>query len=335
MSRSEPPEWHTPGDIEASLRAAFRVSDLSVDEIAGVLETHELDVPRERIKMMIKTTREQFSTDAAVTLSSTATIDEPRPTEARTIDPVDLEYLSPRDAAYVIGAMLSRYEGTFSTPEGVDELSVDLFWNRSHTTVAFGLELRPDGVSVDAPAVQSIVSGETTPVSGRSPSTIGIVSNGTFSDEARTLATEHDIQCFGAEYLEQWCEETRLTDEVIGKLLDEGDRSIEEINELLDELPPLPAPVQKRDPLTQIQGAEWTTSTLNYEEMVEHGSSGDGSASAAEDDNALGTSSATGLTEEDSPTTGQHGVLYADPDEDGDFGAFDRFEAALDEDSEE
>jgi len=332
MSHSEPPSWHTPGDIEASLRAAFRVSDLTVDEIAETLEAHEIDASRDRIEMMIQTTREQFSTDTDATQSSTATLDEPRPTEARVIDPTDLEYLGPRDAASVVGAMLSRYEGTFSTPEAVDDLSVDLFWNRSHTTVAFGLELRPDGVSVDASAVRSIASGETTPVSGRSPSDIGIVSNGVFTDDARALATEHDILCFGAESLERWCKETRLTNEVIGELLDEGDRGTEEINELLDELPPLPAPVRARDPLTRIQNGDWTTSSLDYEKTANHSDSEDGRTSADTGENTLGASS-TGGTDDESTTTGQHGVLYADPDEDGDLEAFDRFEAALDEDA--
>jgi hypothetical protein len=135
-----------------------------------------------------------------------------------------------------------------------------------------------------------------------------------FTDEARTLATEHDVRCFGAKYLERWCEETRLTHEVIGKLLDEGDQSIEEIDELLDELPSLPAPVRERDPLARIQETDWTTSKLEYEETANQDGLGD---------------------DEESPDTGQHGVLYADPDEDGDFGAFDRFEAALDEGSQE
>ena len=334
MSHSEPPSWHTPGNIEASLRAAFRISDLSVGEIAEVLEAHELDASRDRIEMMVNTTREQFSTDADATQSSTTTLDEPRPTEVRAIGPTDLEYLGARDAASVIGAMLSRYEGTFSTPEAVDDLSADLFWNRSHTTIAFGLELRPNGASVDTSAVQSIVSGETTPVSGRSPSKIGIVSNGAFTDDARTLATEHNILCFGAEFLERWCEETRLTNEVIGELLDEGDRSAEEINELLEELPPLPAPIRARDPLTRIQNGDWTTSSLDYEKTAKHSNSENEGASAATGENTLGSSS-TGGTDDGSTTTGQHGVLYADPDEDGDFGAFDRLEAALDEDDQE
>ncbi len=335
MSRSGTPKWYTSGDIEASLQAAFQTSGLSVDEIAGVLATHELDASRDRIEKMIKTTREQFSANAAATQPSTATLDEPRPTEPRAIAPTDIEYLGPRDAAYVIGAMLSRYEGTFSTPEAVDELSVDLFWNRTHTTVAFGIELRPDSEPVDTPAVQSIVTGETTPVSGRSPSTIGIISNGTFTNEAQAIATEHDIRCFEAEYLERWCEETRLTDGVIGKLLDEGDQSIEEIGELLDELPSLPAPVRERDPLTRIQETDWTTSTIEYEKTAGQDGSGDSEKSGVDDDDSIDTPSTTGPTDDESPDTGQHGVLYADPDEDGDFGAFDRFETALDEGSQE
>lgn len=335
MSQSRTPPWHTPGDIEESLRAAFRISDLSVKEIAEVLETHEFEVPRNRVETMVETTREQFSTEAAATLSSTATLEELRPTEVRVIDPTDLEYLGARDAAYVIGAMLSRYEGTFRIPEAVDELSVDLFWNRSHTTVAFGIELRPDGAPVDASAVRSIATGETTPVSGRSPSTIGIISNGTFTDEAQILATEHNIRCFGMNSLNRWCKETRLTDGVIGKLLDEGDKSIEEINELLDESLSLPDPFRERDPLQLVQEADWTTSTLDYEEIAEQDGSEDGGASAARDGDMIGTPSTTGQAGDEYPNTGQHGVLYADPDEDGDFEAFDRFEAALNEDSQE
>lgn len=327
MSQDHAPPWYDPGDIEQSLRGAFQEYDVSVEEVVDVLAEHELDAPRDRLLTMVKTTREQL-TNSRESALTTPSLDDTRANQARFIDLPDLEYLGARDVASLIGTMLSRFDGSFRVPEVIDEQAANLLWTRSDTTIGIWIEWRPAGTPVDTPAVQSIVSIGTQSVSDGDCSEIAIVSNVGFTDEARRIASEHDMYCCGPECLRRWCREAQLTDAVAGEIVDGESTASEECDEILDQLPPLPASIPAQDPLQPVAETEWTTSTLD--KKIE-------STDTMSEDDKIDTtpSSQSGMSEPHAPSeSGQRGVLYADPDEDGDFDAFDRFtESLADEDN--
>lgn len=310
MSRSDRPRWYHPGDVPATVRDADRAARVSTQNVVDVLASEELDAPRDRIHAMVETARERISeTDP----TPTHDLETPRPLQSRFVDASDVAYLGPRDFATVLGLVLSRYEGTFRTPEDVDDVAVDLLWNRQHVTVGFRTVSRPPEAPVDRDDVVAVVDGDTTPATGRSPSTLGIVSNAGFTEIARDYAEKRDVRLFGTNYLTRWFRDARLTYDVFGALL-EGEHSADEIDELVDTLPPLPDTVREEDPLGEQPEVAWSG-----------------------DDNGqpLQTNVERPIPVVDPhPNAGEKGALYANPDDDGDYGVFDRLLHELHEDNE-
>lgn len=304
---SHTPDWYTEGDIAASLTAANQ-SDLSVTEIVDVLAEQEIDADRERIRAVVEqglesvTAKEQTAADD--TLDS---VDSPRELTTRFADPDDIEYLSSREFARVLGVVLTQYEGSYRVPAVVDDLDVDLFWNRAQITVAFRTVPRANGAPVDEELVDSVARGDTTPQTGRSPSRVAIVSNGGFTDDARALATANEIELFESAHLRQWFTDAKLPQEVFGAILEEGEQQESDLDEQIKELPPLPTSVANRDPLEDVTRPPWTpddsTQTVNQRPTVKQRIP----------------------VHETQPEPGTQGELYADPSDDGDFGAFDRY----------
>jgi hypothetical protein len=313
VSRSSTPHWHEPGDVVRTIRTAQRKRGVDTDRVVEVLANHELDAPRARIEKLVEATPTDLGSDG----TDVEELAEPRADRARFVDSKDVEYLSTDEFATVLGAALSRYRGQFRTPEEVDELDVDLFWNRQHTTVALRTVPRDPGEHVEEDVVQHVVRGNTSNPSGRTPSTVGVVTNTGFTDAAAIRAEEGDLELFGAEALAQWLRDARLTPEVVGELLDEGERSDAEFEALLEELPPLPEPVADRDPLSGVDSGTGLHSSIDTADRNERGA-------GARD---------RSVPVVDTPSTpGQRGELYADPEEDGDFGAFDDYMDELDAD---
>jgi len=328
MSQLRDQSWYEPGDIQQSLQAAFQQDSVTTDDIVDVLGEHELDASPDRILEMIETTRQQFTNTSNDSLLPTPSLDGIRENQARFITLDDLEYLGSRDVAYVVGIMLSRFEGSFRVPELVDKKAADLLWTRSDTTVGLWLEWRPNRTPVDKADIQSVVNDTTQSASDEEFSEIAIVSNAGFADQARKLASEHDIACCGPECLRRWCQETKITNTVVGEILDGENKNNEEIKEILNQLPPLPASIPVQDPLKPVTKTEWTTSTLG-----ERVTSGGGTSEKDQTESA--PPSQSGVSEpQPASEPGQKGVLYADSDDDGDFDAFDRFVNALAEEDD-
>lgn len=311
MSRGDAPEWYHPGDMVTTIQAADEYELTTSEPIVDVLADRELDAPRDRIEEMVTSAREHLSTRQD---GKQPDSEDPRPMEPRYVDAADASYLGERSFATLLGIVLSRYEGSFSSPEPVDDLAVDLFWNRQHTTVAFRTVGRESSPSVQSGDVRDVIDGDTAPASGRSPSCLGIVSRGGFTPGARKLAEEHDVRLIGRDHLARWFADAKLTPEVLGTIAEREDVGREELLDLVSTLPDMPTPVREKDPL-DLPAVE-TLSITTAE------------SSQAEPDPAPAQESDV----PHSATAGEKGTLYADPDEDGDSGTFDRIVDELEDD---
>lgn len=327
MSQLDHPPWYEPGDIEQSLRSAFQRSNTTTDDIINVLAEHELNASSDQILPMIETAREQLTEQAEVPTLSTPSPDEPREYQTRFLDLTDLEYLGPQDAAYCIGAMLARLDGNFRVPEAVDNEAADIVWIRSGTTVGLWLEWRPDGRPVERSEIQSVADDSGQAGLDYDVSETAIVSNAGFTDGARESTSEHDIYFCGPDHLSRWCRAAQLPNAVAGEILRGDNKQSGEIDTILEQLPPLPSSIPAHDPLQPVEKTEWETSTLDREMQTAATEAGTTETETPTQDDRTGPEAAS--------DSGQQGVLYADPAEDGDFGAFARFTDGLadDEDS--
>lgn len=338
MSQQQQPQWYQPGSIVESIQRADKYDAITTELIVDVLATNELDVPRERILSLVEAVRTQLKEDAETTEPAVET-DTLRDSSARIVSAADMAYLSAHDFARILGATLTRYEGTFRTPQTVDDCDVDLFWNRQHTTVAIKTAPTQPETTRGEDVVHTVVEGNTTPATGRSASTIVIVSNTSFTDAAHDLAATHEITLIDQLTLDQWFTDIQLTHEALGTILEYHDLTNEEYDDILDRLPPLPSTVQDIDPLErQPTTIEAPATTLDRDYTAETTSTtsdpdtaGDNHSSETDStpDDDVGSALNTAPDER-----GEHGVLYADPSEDGDADAFDRFTEELTEDSE-
>jgi hypothetical protein len=314
MSRHELPSWYEPDDVSESMQNVADNSDVYLEEVVDIFQYHEFDAPRDRIRELVETARDRISDLGSDSEAQTEVTDEPRSLEPRFVDVTDVGYLDAQDFALVLGVVLSRYEGSFTIPEVEGDVAVDLLWNRQHTTVALRTISRPPEMPVEEADVQSVVRGDTDPGTGRSLSRLGIVSNAGFTNDARDLATANDIELFGEDHLERWLADTMLTHETLGALLESEDSDTSEFEDVLADLQTIPETVRERDPLNDVTSTEWSTTD-------------DGSPTVSGVKQRMPVA-------EDPPSPGTHGELYADPSEDGDFGAFDRFVNELQEDAE-
>lgn len=314
MSRHELPSWYEPDDVSESMQNVADNSDVYLEEVVDILQYHEFDAPRDRIRELVETARDQISDLHSDSEAQSEVTGEPRSLEPRFVDVTDVGYLDTQDFALVLGVVLSRYEGSFTVPEVGGDVAVDLLWNRQHTTVALRTISRPPEMPVEEADVQFVVRGDTDPDTSRSPSRLGIVSNAGFTNDARDLATANDIELFGEDHLERWLADTMLTHETLGALLESEDSDTSEFEDVLADLQTIPGIVRERDPIGDVTPPGWSI-------------------------NGGGDTTVSGVKQrmpvaEDPPSLGTHGELYADPSEDGDFGAFDRFVHELQEDTE-
>mgnify|MGYP000412781463 CR=1 FL=1 len=314
MSKHELPNWYEPGDVPKSMENVARDSDVYLEEVVDLFQSHEFDAPRDRIRDLVEAARERISASEADSGTEVEAADEPRSLHPRFVDVTDVGYLDARNFALVLGVILSRYEGSFTIPEIEEDVEVDLLWNRQHTTVAFRTISRPPEMPVEEADVQSVVRGDTDPDTGRSPSRLGIVSNAGFTNDARELATANDIGLFGDDHLERWLADTMLAHETLGALLESEDGDSSEFEDVVADLQAIPERVRERDPLDDVTSTGWSAT-------------GDGEPIVSGVKQRMPVA-------EDPPSPGTHGELYADPSEDGDFGAFDRFVNELQEDTE-
>jgi hypothetical protein len=191
------------------------------------------------------------------------------------------------------------------------DAAVDVIWNRQNTSIAFHTIAAPDDDPVDEDDVRAVVDSNSEPETGRSPSIVGIATTASFTESAVGLAEANDVELFGEPHIDTWFRHAGLSRRVAGPLLEENELTVEEIEDLLADLPPIPESAQLMDPLGDFQ-SESTSVTVTSKDVVPDVDTG------------------IPVTDEPSPQ-GKKGELYADPGEDGDFGAFDRFVEGLDE----
>ncbi|GGN25654.1 MULTISPECIES: hypothetical protein [Halobacteriaceae] len=311
MSRTKSrPDWYEPGDVPTSIRNATRDATIAAEVVTDVLAEHEFDAPWSRVLDIVKTTRANLP-ESTSEFARRSELSTARPPPVRFVDIDDISHLSPTDCAVVLGTALSRYEGMFRTADDVDNLVIDLIWDKQHTSVSLALFPRVKDAPVTETHVEQVVQGDTAPPTGRSPSIVGIVSNAGFSEDAQSTAAESDIELFGQHAISRWLSDAQLPVSSLETLL-ENDRSPEEIEEFVSTLPDLPQSIREQDPIEDI-AAKTDVQTISVTE-----------AKATER-----------IPVRDQPSSaGQYGTLYADAGEDGDFGAFERFEERIGGDEE-
>lgn len=329
MTQQQIPQWYRPEDIAASVRHAINHTEISTDQIVDVLVTNEVDASRGRVEALVEAARNQVSTQSNAESPPHPNEEEvePRPLKPRVVASEDFAYLGPTDFARVLGGVLTRYEGGFKLPEQVDECSVDLFWHRQRTTVALRTVPRISGTAVDKPVVQAVAAGDTDPTSGRPASTVAVVTNTEFTDAAHDTAAANDVLLFEHPVLEQWLRDIRLTHDVLGSLLEHHDLTDKEYDTILDDLPALPPHLQEANPLNRSPTAIGQAPSSADRKPIPD-------SNIEPDTETLSDSISGELLDESPQEAGEQGVLYADPDEDGDAEAFDRLAAKLTEDTE-
>jgi len=331
MTQQQTPPWYQPGDIAESVRRATVRDEVSTTDIVDGLAIHEIDAPRNRIRALVESAHDQLTTtpgDEHTPNPDLADAD-PRPQTPRVIAAEDLAYLAPRDFARVLGAVLSQYEGGFGLPEEVDGSAVNLFWHRQHTTVAVRTVTRPPDTTIDASIIKAVAEGDTNPASGRPASTVAIVSNAQFTSDAHMVAAANDIKLFEQPTLERWLREVRLTHDVLGDLVEHQNLTDEDYNRIFKYLPALQSRLQDQDPLTRSPPTIDQPPAEIERDPIPDTDTDQGSDEDTPQDGASGE-----LLGDAPSNPGEQGVLYADPDADGDAEAFDRFAAELTEDSE-
>mgnify|MGYP007008814574 CR=1 FL=1 len=313
MSDNEGPTWYTPGDVPGSIEAATIDSSVYVEHIVDVLQAHELDAPRSRIRTLVTSARDRISERNSTPTDSSDPLEEPRAVRSRIFDVEDATYLGERNLATILGVALSRYAGSFSLVDPQADSVLDLLWNKQHTTVGFHVVTRPEQEPLTADHVTALHEGNIATGSGRSPAQLAVISPATATERARSVAEDHEIMVVDADVLRRWFNEVRLTPALVGQILEAETVAYNELEHLISELDPLPEIVASRDPLD-----------------VSHSSppiaTGDTSAITTSIDQAL-------PVEDETPPPGTQGKLYANPSDDGDFGAFDRFVDNLEEDT--
>lgn len=312
MTDQTGPSWYTPGDIPASIEATTTDSDVYLEHIIDVLQAHEIDAPRSRIRTLVESTRERITERNATRSERGDTLAEPRSVQTRVFDVTDATYLGHRDLATILGIALSRYSGSFSVADPDADSVIDLLWNKQHTTVGFHVVPRPTREPLAVEHVNSLIEGNTNTGSGRSLSQLAVVGPAKITATARSLAADHDITVVDADLLRRWFQDVQLSPELVGRVLETDSAAYNELEHLIAELEPMPDVIANRDPLDvsrQLSSIEADT-TADVTGHIKQGMP----------------------IRDEMPQPGKQGTLYADPSDDGDFGAFDRFASNLEED---
>lgn len=308
-STREAPHWYRHGDVPATVREAREVG---ADEthLVDVLAEYEFDAEPARVRELV---RELEPYDGEVP-ESVATVSDgdhgSAPTRRLAVS--DVEYFDRREFARVLGAVLTRYEGTFSVPSPDADLAVDLFWNRQYGTVGLRTEPRGTSTTVGDEPVHSLADGATDPLVGRSPTELVVVSNRSFDPVAATTATEADdsIRLVGPETLRRWFTDAKLSREVVGELVDAAGLTDEQFSDLVADIGRVPKSRCPEDPLSV--GGEPT--------RTDEVSTGDGdSADEASDSDEMERQGSAGAetTERDAEASATVDRRQTDPDADG------------------
>ena len=332
MRVPDTPGWYVEDDVAASVKKA-RKSDTPISSIIWGLESaFSDDTPKERIKRIVESIPDEDTKtgNTDLPLSQPPTTDaQPREQPARIISIQDLSYLSPREAARVIGLTLEQFDGNTVRPPANESTACDLYWRRQKSTV--GIRIIPSvGDTVAEDDILPLNEEKTSIDSVQSPSQLAVVTNGKFSDKAKKTADQNNIQRYDGGHVEAWFRRAKIPPGALGAVLEHGENHQGPLDELVD-ISGI-ADAISLDPFESSRVIdEGDLSTSSDLGSPKQGSSNSGSSSG-------GTPQQTGgseqLSQPDSPSTsGETGTLYADPSEDGDYGAFDRFVDGIGSDS--
>ena len=318
--------WYDPDDIRATV-ADGKKNNIGISRIAGYFAEREFDdIPSSRVQRIVESIP-AAEDNSATTIDLTqpeATDAEPRDAVTKQLAVNDLEYVSNREAARLLGLALEQFDGNTVRPPGATQVETDLVWHRQHMTVALRIVPTPSG-TVDTSHVTALLDGTVVPDDVRSPSKLAIVTNRAFTDEALDLADEHDIHCFDAGHVEEWLRRARIPMGAVGTVLEDGESHDGPLTDLV-ELPPIPEPRKSADPLEINRAVGIEALTTPVEESNPPSTEGPTGGKQGQEGTGPGRSKARDdpLGGAQSPS-GETGKLYADPDEDGDFDAFGRF----------
>lgn len=287
------------------------------------------------------------------------TTDAPREGVDRFIGVDDVAYLTDRELARILSVGLERFGGSTSIQSDTEGVTVDLIWNRSHTSAALRTITRDDGRRVGANALREIADGATAPDGGRSPSIVAIVTNSRFTGSAQDIADDQGYTLVSETTLSLWLSRFQLPPAVFGVILEEGELAETDLESLVDDLEPLPRPIREQDPfdLADVDPPESAGSTtakaassgaVAGQPGASSGQSGQitwqsskgvsptpaqspatpsGASQPSPGDSATSAdeeaTSASGQSFDDAAEPGQFGTLYADADADGDYGVLD------------
>jgi hypothetical protein len=314
--------WYDPESVRATI-ANGRANGIDREHIVEQLSLREFKgVPLTRVERIVD--RTPISDGASVNASD---LSQPEQTDAKPRDTLtnqlgvrDLEYLSNREAARLVGVALELFDGNTVRLSEATQGESDLVWHRQHMSVALRVVSTPSG-AVGATHIEALVNGTTVPEDVRTPSELAIVTNRTFTEAALDAATEHDVHCFDAGHVEEWFRRARIPMTAVGILLEDGESHDGPLTDLVD-IPPIPAPRTTVDPLAIDRAFDVDSFTTEPPPAPDTPTPGDG----GDDGPGLGRSTGRdGLLGSAPSTPGQTGTLYADPNDDGDFSAFDRF----------
>lgn len=318
--------WYDPQSIRQTVQNG-KENNIETDRIAVYLAEQEFDdVPLSRVKKIVD--EMPTASDSAETgpdLSQSPSTDtKPREQLTKQLAVTDLEYLSNREAARLVGLALEQFDGNTVRPPGATQGETDVVWHRQHMTVGLRVVPIPSG-EVGSTHIDALLEGTVVPPDTRSPSELAIVTNRPYTDEATEYAAEHDMHLFDAGHVEEWFRRARIPMDAVGTVLEDGENHDGPLTDLV-EIPPIPGPRKTVDPLEINRAfdidsltvpAEEDTKPSEYEqpETNQGQQETEGARSTVRDDPFGGTQSPPGET----------GTLYADPGEDGDSEAFDRF----------
>ena len=289
--------------------------DITVEGAVDELREAEFgaEAPEDRLRRIVKaaTDRENGADDDTVPLSQPPSTDrQPRERPRRYTNIRDIAYLSNKEFARLLGAVFERFSGGTVRPSENDDVVLNLYWNRQHTTIGFRAVVNPDGDPVTEDTVRAVVNGDTDLAGRRAPSTIAVVTNTGFTPSSEEVAAKGDTELFDGSYVATWLRQVQLPADVTGAVLEEGENHDGNLSDLVD-LPPAPAYVTETDPLAMTPA---TSEALTADDGIGPG-----------EVNVDVSGEERIPVDEDLPEDGATGTLYADPREDGDYGAFDRF----------
>jgi hypothetical protein len=317
------PSWYNPRSVRETVQNGLD-QNIGPTRIAAHLAEHDFDdVPIARVETIVEgmPVVEENSGDSPNLSQSPSTDAEPRDQLPKQLAVDDLEYVSNREAARLIGLALEQFDGNTVRPPGTAQVETDVVWHRQHMTVALRVVPIPSG-EVGTSHVDALLDGTVVSDDTRSPSELAIVTNRSYTDEAKAYAAEHDIHCFDAGHVEAWFRRARIPMDAVGTVLEDGENHDGPLTDLVD-IPPIPSPRTQTNPLDITRafpidrldpGTEQDTDTERPDTERDDSDTGLDETAARDDPLA-----------ETQTTPGETGTLYADPENDGDYDAFDDY----------